>query len=216
MSTITWQPVDDVGDQKGTCAEGTFLVRGPDAGHQVQVAFRPNLPEGETLYSLNDSLEAHQDWSPESNRLAAMHPFLPGSILGRFHDRDSAPVHLEWILTQPIPAESVEDQLAAAGFIKDLDGSTSYSKYVGTSTFELGVTEEGVGLRVFKSLTRWRNLISLTLPYRQHTPLKSVGVWPGQQGDARFLVAAAIMITEWAIMNGLTSAPRRPSARKRG
>lgn len=209
MNPITWQPIDEVGDQRGTCPEGTFLIRGPDAGHQVKVSFHPPLPEGETLYSLSDKLDTHLTWTPESNRLAATHPYLPGSTLGWFHDRDSARDHIAWILAQPTPTESVADQLAAAGFVKDLDGGTSYAKYVGTSTFELGVSDEGVGLRVFKTMARWRNLLSLLRPSPQHTPLSSVGCWPGGQDDLRHLVAAAIMVTGWAIDHGLTSAPRR-------
>ncbi len=213
MSPITWQPVDDIGDQRGTCAQGMFQIVGPDAGHQVKVSFRPNLGEGETLDSLNTQLEAHLSWSPESNRLAAAHPFLPGSILGWFHDRDSARDHLDWILTQPIPEESVQAQLAAAGFVRKSETERSYKKIVGTSTFELGIDEDGVGLRVFKNPTRWRNLVRLNLPHAQHTPLSSVGAWPGDQGDIRLLVAAVLMITDWAIANGLTSAPRRPTSR---
>ena len=214
MTAITWQPVDSLGDQSGTCTEGRFLIRCPDAGGRVRVHFKPRPPAGTTDQALFAAIDALTVWSPESNRLVAMHPLMDGSEIGYFHDRAAARLHLERILTAPVPETSLADQFAAAGFVARPCSPDVYERRVGTSTFEVSVRADGVSLRVFKSPTRWRTLADLHLPKDMGHPIRTIGVWPAERADLRAFAAATVAITEWAAEQGLTSAVRRPARRK--
>lgn len=214
MTAITWQPVDSLGDQSGTCAEGRFLIRCPDAGGRVRVHFKPHPPADMTDPALYAAIDALTAWSPESNRLVAMHPLMDGSEIGYFHDRDAARVHLERILTAPVPEASLREQFAAAGFVAGPHAPDVYTRRLNTSTFEVSVRADGVALRVFKSPTRWRRLADLALPSDQHHPIRTVGVWPAERADLRTFAAAVIAIADWAAERGLVSAVRRPARRR--
>jgi hypothetical protein len=214
MTAITWQTVDSLGDQIGTCAEGRFLIRSPDSGGRVRVHFRPNLPAGTMDREVYAAIDALTAWSPESNRLVAMHPLMDGSEIGYFHDRDAARLHLERILIAPVPEALLEQQFATAGFVACPHVSGLYQRKLGTSTFEVSVRDTGVSLRVFKSPTRWRMLADLHLPSDQGHPIRTVGVWPAERGDLRAFAAAVIAIADWAAERGLVSAVPRPARRK--
>ncbi len=211
MTAITWSAVDFLGDQTGTCEEGTFLIGAPDSGGRVRVHFKPNLAEGESEEGVVARLKGMKVWSEESNRLAASHPHFNGSEIGYFHDRDCAKLHLERMLTSDVQSAAAADQLVAAGFVVVGKEGTTYHRKVGTSTFEVSLYDGGLDLRVFKSPGRWRVLAELCLAVEQRTPLKSVGVWPCERGTMQAFAAAAVALTEWAISEGLMSAPRRPA-----
>lgn len=216
MTAITWQPVNSFGEQLGTCPEGVFTIQPPDAGGRVPVHFSPKLPDGQDLGGVFAKLQTFSVWTPESNRLAAMYALMNGgSRVGYFNNREAAHAVLEKILGTDVPEDSLRKQFAVAGFLASVENPNTYQRLHGTSTFEVQVQRWGVSLIVFKTPSRWHTIADLNLPVAQHHPTVSVGIFPGERATLPVFAAAVIAATEWAIAQGIVSAPRRPAGTRR-
>ncbi len=200
MRAITWESVDRMGRQWGSCDEGMLVIEPLGAEGRMRVRFTPCAGEGETEEGVIAGLKAMAaTWSPERNRMAARHPLSGGSEIAEFHDRACARLHLNRMFATTMPAQSAAERLTQAGFIKATGTGERYRRKVGPHTFTVTISGSGLTLELLRTRHRPRMLANLRLPVEQDVPVRSVGLWPNEAGTIDAFAAAAVAITAGVI-----------------